>query len=213
LTHVQDLVSGGEFFCALRAKGDVWCWGRSSHGALGDGRSHESKVPVRVKLATPVAQISPGEQHVCVVHETGDASCWGDNSRGTLGIGLLPPCCDIPDPQRPPEYLTPQLVRGLPPSGSVNAAGLSTPSTCALTRGGDVYCWGENEAGQLGSPATPEPLSFPKRVEGLPPARQLTIGIPSCILSVDGETYCWGDGCPLADFHSRPVRITWPGPQ
>ncbi|HEX8700588.1 MAG TPA: hypothetical protein VF815_17185 [Myxococcaceae bacterium] len=46
------LAAGDYFTCALAADGTVWCWGRSSGGRLGAGRTDQemSSRPVRVKL-------------------------------------------------------------------------------------------------------------------------------------------------------------------
>lgn len=64
---------------------------------------------------------------------------------------------------------------------------------CALA-GGQVYCWGENESGQLGRPrrsASTEPvlIPLPGRVKQVATHFELTCAV------VEGErVHCWGDG-------------------
>jgi hypothetical protein len=206
LDRVRELVAGGAFYCALREPGDVHCWGENQEGGLGDGSHHVSERPVRVRLPRAAVQIAAGSKHACSLLHDGELRCWGENSRGAVGVGLLPPCCDVPDPKRPAEYLSPQRVIAIPPVASVQAL---ADATCALTRTGEVYCWGENGSGQLGSPPSSEPLPTPARVAGLPPVRQFIMSDPSCAITNDGDALCWGGGCPLVEPTYRPTRVRW----
>jgi alpha-tubulin suppressor-like RCC1 family protein len=75
--------------------------------------------------------------------------------------------------------------------------------TCAIETGGETYCWGSNEYGQLGSSAAMQTCAggnfacsgAPVRVDG---ARQLvSLGASirhTCGLDAAGEAYCWGFG-------------------
>lgn len=48
LTDAIQVGVGESFACALRATGDVVCWGRGAYGALGDGTNLDHDVPVAV---------------------------------------------------------------------------------------------------------------------------------------------------------------------
>jgi hypothetical protein len=99
------------------------------------------------------------------------------------------------------------------PASAVQADG---DATCAVTVSGEVACWGENDAGQLGSPASAEPLSAPTLIPGLSHVVELVMGVPSCALDDTGDVHCWGDGCPLLSRSDKPVKIEWvlpPGPR
>jgi hypothetical protein len=64
--------------------------------------------------------------------------------------------------------------------------------TCALARGGDVYCWGQNSYGQLGD-GTTEDRAAPVSVAGAPPFVDLVAaGGHSCGLTAGGQLHCWG---------------------
>jgi alpha-tubulin suppressor-like RCC1 family protein len=65
---------------------------------------------------------------------------------------------------------------------------LNNIETCALDRGGKVWCWSVDEFGQLES--TREPV----RVAGLAGVRQLAAGgYHTCALLSTGAVSCWGD--------------------
>ena len=132
--------------------------------------------------------------------------CLGSNAVGQLGRGALP----LDD------YFPAARVEGLTDVVQVEA-GLS--SSCARTRRGEVYCWGSNFYGQLGAadeqqlvphrrfvtiPGDPHDrfAVLPIRVEGLPPARQLSVGaMHVCAIGQDARVYCWGanEGGQLGD--------------
>jgi alpha-tubulin suppressor-like RCC1 family protein len=87
--------------------------------------------------------------HACGIRASGGARrlyCWGDNSFGQLGTGSLAPEEGFSE------------VDGRRTDWAQVAPG--TLHTCAVTQGGELYCWGRNVEGQLGfAPAGGETLS------------------------------------------------------
>lgn len=83
-------VSDGCFSsCLLSTAGDVYCWGRNSHGAMGlgafDGSTH---APTKVPGLPAMKQVSAsGGDWVCGLSTTGARWCWGFNVEGDLGDG------------------------------------------------------------------------------------------------------------------------------
>jgi alpha-tubulin suppressor-like RCC1 family protein len=71
----------------------------------------------------------------------------------------------------------------------------SAQNWCVVTAGGDVYCWGDNEAGQLGT-STGIASTTPVKITGLlEPAAQVSVGyFTICALTTTGSVYCWGYG-------------------
>lgn len=65
--------------------------------------------------------------------------------------------------------------------------------TCALTRAGVAYCWGDNFQGRLGTIATQERLPAPAAVRGGLTFRSISAGYDHvCALTNEGAVYCWG---------------------
>jgi len=63
---------------------------------------------------------------------------------------------------------------------------------CALAPDGSVWCWGSNSSGRLGD-GTVEDRAVPVRVQGLPRARGLALGLDhACAVGVEGRVWCWG---------------------
>ncbi|MCL2823303.1 MAG: hypothetical protein FWD57_04865 [Polyangiaceae bacterium] len=66
--------------------------------------------------------------------------------------------------------------------------------SCGVTETGDVYCWGDNGAGQLGTGDTVE-RTVPTLVPGLHHITAVTLASYfTCALSAFGTVQCWGEG-------------------
>jgi alpha-tubulin suppressor-like RCC1 family protein len=66
---------------------------------------------------------------------------------------------------------------------------------CVLLAGGEVYCWGQNHSGELGSrlPRGQRRSDKPLRVERIPKAVSLAVGSEfTCAALSDGSVDCWG---------------------
>lgn len=81
---------------------------------------------------------------------------------------------------------------------------------CVLAGSGDVWCWGDNEEGQLGDGTTRSRTDLVK-VQGLPaPAVQLDAGYThSCARVEDGTVHCWRNAVASHEYGARdePVAV------
>jgi alpha-tubulin suppressor-like RCC1 family protein len=160
------VLAGARHTCALTSDGSLRCWG--------DGGS----APGAAVGARPFSRLALGGSHSCALDRDGQAYCWGGNDHGQLGDGSS---------TRRTEAVP---VRGdLPPLLDIHAG---AAHTCALTTGGQIYCWGANVVGQLGddshvSRAVPGPVA-----SGLEFASLSTGWHHTCALERDGRAHCWG---------------------
>lgn len=184
LSNVVDLSAGREHTCAVDAAGDVWCWGSNAYGQLGASVGGLSTTPVRAGVSG-VVQISAGAYHTCAVRHDGTAWCWGYNVVGQLGDGT----------QR--NQARPTQVPGLSSLTEISAggAGENEGHTCALDESGWVWCWGDDEFGQIGDGnGSGGAVLTPTLVDSLDDdVVQLATGSNhTCALGDSGAVWCWG---------------------
>ncbi|MCH8850048.1 MAG: RCC1 repeat-containing protein, partial [Chloroflexi bacterium] len=130
--------------------------------------------------AAGVVAIAAGSSHPCAVTSDGGLVCWGLNDLGQLGSGTG-------GGSQP----SPTIVQGL--SDAVTAASLGDAHTCALTTAGNVLCWGDNDAGQLGDGTSGGIRATPVAVSGLEGAVSVAAGfLHTCALTTEGGVKCWG---------------------
>jgi alpha-tubulin suppressor-like RCC1 family protein len=131
---VRSLSAGGATACAVTSGRAVTCWGANGDGVLGDGKADNvqtsSNVPVAVTgLKSRQASVTVGDNDTaCAVTTKGRTRCWGYNYDGTLGNGT------------DQDSSVPVQVRGL--THGVTRSEIGTYTVCALTRTGQVRCWG-----------------------------------------------------------------------
>lgn len=166
--------------CLLTATGGAKCWGPNSSGQLGDGTTTDNYIPVKVVgLDRDVKAVTSASDYSCALKTSGAVVCWGWNGVGQLGDGTKT------------SRLTPVPVSGLGAGVQAIVAGFA--HACALTGGGAVQCWGNNEHGALGDGTTTDRWS-PVAVVGLPGAVQaISAGYSqTCALLTVGGVMCWG---------------------
>jgi len=162
--------------CALH-EGLVSCWGNNAHGALGNGTTEPSLVPVAVEDLDDVVGLSLGVFQSAALTKYGAMYSWG------YDWALL---VDEPLP-----------VRTLEGVSSIASGGAHQ---CAV-KAGIVLCWGGNGRGELGD-GTFEASAEPVTVLGLERAIEVSAGDRhSCARVESGDIYCWGanDGGQLGD--------------
>jgi len=177
---VAAIAAGGRLSCALTTGGGVKCWGFNAGSQSGAGTTTNiSVIAVDVSgLASGVAAISAGDDHACALTTAGGVRCWGENDSGQLGNGTTTASS------------VPVDVQGLTSGVSAIAAG--GYHTCALRSGGEVLCWGQNGAGELGD-GTTTASSTPVDVSGLgSDITRIAAGVHTCALAKDGVVRCWG---------------------
>jgi alpha-tubulin suppressor-like RCC1 family protein len=74
--------------CAVRATGEVACWGRAGDGFLGEEGPDDASQPTPVGIAglDDAVRVSIGEHHACALKRSGEVVCWGSNLYGEAGF-------------------------------------------------------------------------------------------------------------------------------
>lgn len=217
----QQLViaAGHNHTCLRTADGGAQCLGRDDMGQLGLPSTTSCKTCVDcpdiacVEGATNVPEVagvrslSSMDHHTCAVSSApNQIRCWGSNDFGQLGESPGTPRvtpAPVSFPLQAGEFVE---VR----AGGGTTGPFSSAHTCALTRTGELYCWGANCAGQLGlgvgtgegcpvvAPSCPKGdvatnLATPTRVNLSFAAIAVATGaVHTCALSATGNVYCWG---------------------
>jgi alpha-tubulin suppressor-like RCC1 family protein len=140
---VTVLTSSWEGSGALLANGAYYNWGYNAAGQLGNGTTTNSAVPVRVGLLAAVSQVFQGGSgatngQTVALLVNGSLWAWGANTKGQLGIG------DKAKTTLPVAVKIPSGVN----FDKVNSGGYSS---YAIDTSGQLWAWGGNQNGQLGT--------------------------------------------------------------
>lgn len=177
LASLPSVSTGEAHSCAVTPAGGVKCWGRNSYGALGNGTTTSSAVPVDVLgLGAGVSAVSAGRELTCALTSAGAVKCWGENRFGGLGNGTTK------------DSAVPVDVVGL--DSGVVAVSTGSYHACALTSAGAVKCWGWGQLGNglyTGSAVPVDVLGLGSGAVGIAAGDQ-----QSCAVAAGGAVKCWG---------------------
>ncbi|KAM5338406.1 putative E3 ubiquitin-protein ligase HERC6 isoform 2-T2 [Glossophaga mutica] len=150
-------VSCGDYHSlALSEDGQVFSWGKNSHGQLGLGKEFPSQAsPQRVRSleGIPLAQVAAGGAHSFALSLSGTSFGWGNNNAGQLAF----------TGKAPVQRYKPYSVGALKSLGVIYIS-CGYEHTAVLTQNGKVFTFGDNSWGQLGHSPTAK-KSGPQHVE------------------------------------------------
>jgi len=217
--RAMALAAGRRHSCVIVGDGTASCWGFNVDGEGGNGTSG---IAASVTLApTPVAgalrfsAITAGLDFTCALTVAGEPYCWGSNVDGVMGDSASERCGDVapvPCSSRPVRVETMLTFVEI-------AAGAG--HVCARTARAEVFCWGSNAQGQIGSPGREEQgRVFPPRhvsVPGETPVSGISVGAShSCALTTNGALFCWGSDAAgqlgsgrNLEVERTPLRSQW----
>ena len=169
------------------AGGKAYCWGDNTYGKLGTNNTVASTSPVPVfeeagfLLGKTVTDIAVADFHTCAIAD-GLGYCWGRNFYGYLGTG------NTTSSNKPVAVSTSGVLSGL----TLTEIAVSSEHVCALANNGRAYCWGRNDAGQLGTGATSTQSTVPVAVStsGALGTQTVTDINAYCAIA-GGNPYCW----------------------
>ncbi|KAJ0233881.1 Regulator of chromosome condensation [Hirschfeldia incana] len=189
---IKSMALGSEHSIAVTDGGEVLSWGGGGSGRLGHG--HESSffgilksksefTPRLIKEleGIKVNNVAAGLLHTACTDENGSAFMFGERSINKMGFGGVR------------NATTPSIISEVPYAEEVACGGYHT---CVVTRSGELYTWGSNENGCLGTESTYVSHS-PVRVEG--PFLESAVTHVSCgwkhtAAISDNKVFTWGWG-------------------
>jgi uncharacterized protein YjdB/alpha-tubulin suppressor-like RCC1 family protein len=178
----------GSHACGLTLEGKAYCWGQNDYGRLGIGTESAlpAKGPTPVIGSYQFAQISAGSFGTCAVTRQGDGYCWGLRAGDSTDVVRSIPT-PVQGGRKWALIEVGSERCGLTLSGTafcwsstytgngtqtyynypVEVAGANafreitngSGFQCAITSAGNLYCWGLNNVGQLGTGGTATVLS------------------------------------------------------
>jgi alpha-tubulin suppressor-like RCC1 family protein len=201
-------LAGANDHASYDSGGTVYSCGQNLEGALGDGSTRSSYVPVPVAglPSSPVTALVASFANAGALLADGEYLDWGYDGAGQLGNGTVGQASDVPVRVSLPFPVT-QVAQG----GSLWANG----QTLVMTSGGLLWAWGNGGHYQLGTGTTamqPSPVPF-YPPPGVTYRALATGGLTSYAVSTAGDVYAWGgntrgqvgDGSTAAAEH--PVLV------
>ncbi|CAI5929207.1 unnamed protein product [Closterium sp. NIES-65] len=181
-----------EHAALVTRQGEVLCWGEESGGRLGQGVEKDVEHPQLVEAlgGLRVDQVRSGVRRLASARENKVACKRG---QGQSGLHVCPHalgrCVHMGERAQ------------VPGAAGVRRVACGTHFTCALTRGGDVYIWGDGRRcqGLLGSGGYGDmPQWVPRRLGG--PLDGVHVVQVACgpwhvaVVAGGGEVFTFGDG-------------------
>ncbi|MGE0403874.1 MAG: RCC1 domain-containing protein [Kofleriaceae bacterium] len=191
---IVQLSLRGSAVCVRTGDGRVACWGRNDRGQIGNGTRTFAEATPHIVAVNNIVTIATGEYTGFAIDRDGTLWAWGDNEFGQLGLGTAGG--DSPSPLAIPV-----------PEPVVTVAG-GQYHTCAVTAGaGELYCWGDNACGQLGTGdmvASPSP----RKVPGVSGVETVTVNdSQTCFTDTANNLKCMGGAYVTAESVCENVRL------
>lgn len=196
--------AGYDHGCGIGVDGELLCWGENEQGKLGTGDMESVFAPTPVIPERAFTGVASGVYHSCAIRTDGELMCWGLRASGALGDSMTTGAALTPQPVMTDRYWR-----------AVSAGG---QSTCAIDTDDGLWCFGQNNAGQLGV-GDGTARSVPTQVQ--PGTRWLAVDVSqnadlTCGLQTDRSVWCWGNNSDgqlgLGDMNNRsvPTKLTLP---
>lgn len=195
---IGGLSAGGSSSFARTFDGKLFGWGGNDVGQLGDDTTIDRFSPVRLTSYL----LAAGRDHTLLRSPDAKIWSWGKNDQGQLGDGTTAPT------ERPVRVATLE-------DESVVALAAGDSHSLALTASGEVWGWGSNARGQLGS-ATPANRPIPAKINI--PAQYLPIvaiaagAEHSVAIGANGTVLTWGNNTER-ELGRNPGTPSDPTPQ
>ena len=213
---VTDIGGTNNATCAI-ADGKIYCWGTNNNGITGAGISSTStssyiaspslvsatNTPTTLPTnytATALSTSGSRSKLMCAI-VSGKAYCWGANNSGSVGNNTSSTTAvSVPTKVTDTGALSGKVVTAISQDGyaSTTSPNDGFAHVCAIASG-QVYCWGENDYGQVGDGGAATQRTSPVAVAAGPgealygkTVQEVQVGLRHSCVRADGGVYCWG---------------------
>jgi len=216
-TKVASFRAGCDSSVVLTQGGRVLDFGSGAFGQLGNGKKTGSAVPVQARfpVGTKITAVRAGCDYNLALTAAGRVFAWGQNPAD----GQLTEVANVRPRAAAAAAALPAPVR-FPAGTRITAVSAGWRLSLALTARGQVYAWGHNNFGELGT-GTTKTSRVPVRVK-LPAGVTVTAVAAGQDFAVaqtsTGGLLAWGDNGQgelgtghMGGISKVPVRVKLPG--
>jgi alpha-tubulin suppressor-like RCC1 family protein len=215
-----QVVTGSSHSCALKNDGSLYCIGSNGSGQIGNGTNTTAVQMIKITSPAIWKSISTFSRHTCGIDSNDELYCWGENESGQLGDGSqndrnapfktggsdkwkdvsagLNHTCAIKNEDSTlwcTGNYAGTVKTSLTQVGSSLWSRVSSGAgfTCLINSSEKIYCFGKNDAYQLGNGTTnnaelPVQISFNATLW-----KEVSAGYNhACGIRVGGNIMCWG---------------------
>ena len=182
----ESISLGQNHACMADIDGGMQCWGIGSDGRLATGGTTQQTSPTPYSEwydgPSEIGYVSSGNAHSCALDGSQHLFCWGSSDQYQNGV-------TTGSEYRATRHTQDHMYQR--EWAMISAGGLFT---CGIAVDATVWCWGDNNHGQLGygvtnDKATAQQVQLPEAVN----ATSLSAGGEHvCALTDNGDVYCWG---------------------
>ncbi|KAL5017995.1 hypothetical protein ScPMuIL_003717 [Solemya velum] len=181
---VRDISCGERHSLIGLFSGHLFSCGNNDHGQLGHEKGTQRLEQIESLDSKNVVQTCAGKDYSLCLTSAGEVFSWGSNQQGQLGRGNVELALQG----------VPKLIKQLVPHHVVQISG-GSEHCLALTKDGQLFCWGGNYHGQLGLGNNGGCQNLPNLITSLRgiPVKHISTGSShSFLLTVSGALFGWG---------------------
>ncbi|NXL57745.1 HERC4 ligase, partial [Chordeiles acutipennis] len=181
--RVRDVGCGLRHTVFVLDDGTVYTCGCNDLGQLGHEKARKRPEHVGALDAQNIVAVSCGEAHTLALNDKGQVYAWGLATDGQLGLPGTEECIRVP-----------RNIKSLSEIQIVQVA-CGYYHSLALSKGSEVFSWGQNKYGQLGLGYEYKKQNSPQMIKsllGIPFAQIAAGGAHSFVLTLSGAIFGWG---------------------
>ncbi|XP_010023233.1 PREDICTED: probable E3 ubiquitin-protein ligase HERC4 isoform X3 [Nestor notabilis] len=181
--RVRDVGCGLRHTVFVLDDGTVYTCGCNDLGQLGHEKARKRPEHVGALDAQNIVAVSCGEAHTLALNDKGQVYAWGLATDGQLGLPGTEECIRVP-----------RNIKSLSEIQIVQVA-CGYYHSLALSKGSEVFSWGQNKYGQLGLGYEYKRQNSPQVIKsllGIPFAQIAAGGAHSFVLTLSGAIFGWG---------------------